>query len=98
CHESATRLCPPQVLTAIQRDHLPGQCWSIQDEADGLADLFGCRGTLKRHVLPLGGEVLFALTVVLQGRAGADAVDPDPWRQRHRQSLGEGPEAGFAER
>src|SRR2546430_13953610 len=67
---------PAEMLSAVERDHLPGHRRRRQDEAQCGGDFGGAGPALQRHGAILAGKLLDALPWARQRRAGADRIDP----------------------
>ena len=84
------------MLTAVERDHLPGDRRRFDEIADRPAELGERRPAAERHGCALSGEIGVGLADALQHRPGADGVDPDARRKRLRQDTRRVVEARFA--
>src|SRR5262245_13368215 len=74
--ETLTAHLPAEMLAAVERDHLAGHGWRIQDEQDGARDLARTGAVAERHGGRLLGELLLGLARRGQRGTGTDAVHP----------------------
>src|SRR5689334_6231945 len=96
--DDASTRPPLQVLSAVERDHLPRHGRQGEDGEHGPADLIRCGAMAERNGGALPGELLRRLPRAWQGGAGPDAVDPDARGQRERHLLRQRPEPGLGHR
>src|ERR1043166_2796166 len=83
---------PVEVLPAVEADHLARDRPVFDEVANGAAEL-GKLGTVaERQLLSLAAELGVVLPDIGNRRAGCNAVDPHPRRQRLRQRDGGGGE------
>src|SRR5882757_4049287 len=78
-----------QVLAAVDDQRVASEGWCVQDEAQGPHQVVGADADAQRVFGVLLGEPHIGLAAAAQRQAGSDAGDPDPWRERLGQELGQ---------